>query len=118
MKDDLCRRIDALRPEMERISAAIHGAPEVGFEEVKASGWLTEFLAGHGLSVRRGVAGLPTAFRAERGEGGAPSLAFLAEYDALPGLGHGCGHNLIGTASCAAAIALAECWPDAPGRSA
>lgn len=111
----MCRRIDALRPEMERLSADIHGTPEIGFEEVKASAWLTEFLEDGGFGVRRGIAGLPTAFRADHRGGDGPAVAFLAEYDALPGLGHGCGHNLIGTASCAAAIALAGCWPEAPG---
>jgi amidohydrolase len=115
VKEQVCRQIQALRPEMERLSADIHRTPEIGFEEMQASGWLTGFLERGGLDVRRGIAGLPTAFRADHRGGDGPTIAFLAEYDALPGLGHGCGHNLIGTASCAAAIALATCWPDAPG---
>jgi len=118
LKRRVLRRIDGLRPEMERISADIHANPELGFEEVRASGWLSSFLADHGFAVDRGVAELPTAFRAERRGGEGPTVALLAEYDALPGLGHGCGHNLIGTASCAAAIAVGEEWPQAPGTVA
>lgn len=118
LKLRVAARVDSLRPEMERISADIHGNPEVGFEEEKASQWLSEFLSRHGMDGERGIAELPTAFRADHSGGDGPTVALLAEYDALPGLGHGCGHNLIGTASCAAAIAVAEEWPDAPGTVA
>ena len=68
---------------------------------------MTRFLTGQGFSVRRGIAGLPTAFVArKRGRPGGPRVAFLAEYDALPGIGHACGHNLIGAAACGAGAAV------------
>ena len=117
-KRQVLEGIDRLRPQMEKISAEIHAHPELGFEEVKASEWLTSLLTDHGFDVRRGVADLPTAFRAEHRGGDGPTIGLLAEYDALPGIGHGCGHNLIGTASAAAAIAVAHAWPDAPGTVA
>jgi metal-dependent amidase/aminoacylase/carboxypeptidase family protein len=62
------------------------------------------------------VGGLPTAFRASSGRAGGPTIAILAEYDALPGIGHGCGHNIIGTSAAAASLALHAAWPDPPGR--
>jgi len=83
--------------------------PEMGFEEFKASAWLTEYLEMKGFEVQRGIAGLPTAFKAtvDLDEDG-PNIAFLCEYDALPGIGHGCGHNLIGPQSIGAAVALSQ----------
>src|SRR5205814_10111105 len=82
--------------------------PELCFKEEKAHGWLTEFLEKHGAQVERGVGGLPTAFRATiEGGGPGPTIAILAEYDALPGLGHACGHNVIATAGAGAGAALA-----------
>lgn len=118
IKDAVVREIDALRPRMERVSADIHANPELGFEEVRASGWLRDLLAERGFAVEPGVAELTTAFRAEHRGGAGPTVGMLAEFDALPGIGHGCGHNLIGTASCAAAIALRTAWPDLPGTVA
>src|SRR6202012_3004406 len=72
----------------------IHEHPELRFEEHRASGWLGDFVASRGHTVERGLAGLSTAFRARAGSG-EPRAAILAEYDALPGVGHACGHNLI-----------------------
>jgi amidohydrolase len=104
------------RAEMDRISRAIHQTPETRFEERFAAETLTGWLAENGFSVERGVGGLETAFVA-RHEGSAPgpTVAILMEYDALPGVGHGCGHNLIGAGCALAAIAAAEAFPDHPG---
>lgn len=116
LKDQLSARIDALRPELERIARQIYAHPEVGYQEHQAVGWLTEFLKNQGFSVEVGVAETPTAFVATRRNGTGPTVAFLAEYDALRGLGHGCGHNLIAMASTGAGIALADLLDRLPGR--
>lgn len=97
--------IDRRALELIELSLRIHANPEVAFEEHQSAAALSEFLEANGFSVERGICEMPTAFRASVGSGG-PRVAFLAEYDALPGVGHGCGHNIIGTASCAAGIAL------------
>jgi len=93
-----------------RLSAALHGEPETSFEEYRAAGLLTEWLEKEGFAVTRPVAGLDTAFVGTCGRGG-PRVAFLLEYDALPGLGHGCGHNLIAAGGLTAATALARALP-------
>ena len=99
------------------INQDIHSHPELGFQEKRAAQRLTEALEAHGFSVERGVAGLETAFTAVKqgGEAG-PHLAFLAEYDALPELGHACGHNLIATVGLAAGLALAQALGRFKGR--
>jgi amidohydrolase len=111
--------IDAIDGEVQELSARIHANPELGYEEHQASAWVAGLLAAHGFAVQKPVAGLPTAFRATwRGTGshaGGPRIALLAEYDALPDVGHGCGHNLIASASAAAAVALKDSYPDFPG---
>src|SRR5690606_9166299 len=81
-----------------------------------ASGACADFLAANGFDVERGVAGLPTAFTATAGKGDGPVVAFLAEYDALPGLGHGCGHNLIALAAIGAGLGLASVIDKIGGR--
>ena len=116
LKDEISTRIDALRPALERIGRDIHANPEIGYEERQAVGWLTALLREHGFEVEVGVANTPTAFVATRRNGTGPSIAFLSEYDALRGLGHGCGHNLIATASVGAGIALADALDRFPGR--
>lgn len=116
LKTAVLETIDSLDDQLQELSQRIHANPELGFSEVNASAWLTELLRSHGLGVDQGVAELPTAFRgAYQGRQG-PTIALLAEYDALPEVGHGCGHNLICTASSMAAIALAKAWPDLPGK--
>jgi amidohydrolase len=107
VKDDIAKAVDRLADDLERLSRKIHDNPELGYQEVKASGWLAEFLAAQGFKVERGVAGVETAFRAtiETGEG--PTIAILCEYDALPGIGHACGHNVIAAAGAGAGAALA-----------
>src|SRR4030095_1463397 len=101
------------------ISHQIHATPELCFHEEQAAGWLSDFLARQGAAVERGVGGLPTAFRATIvGRGPGPTIAIMAEYDALPNIGHACGHNVIATAGTGAGAAIAgACGPlPSPGR--
>jgi amidohydrolase len=107
VKDLLGQTVDRLADDLERLSHTIHANPELAYQEVKAAGWLADFLAGHGFAVARGVAGVPTAFRATLESGDGPTIAILCEYDALPAIGHACGHNVIATAGVGAGAALA-----------
>lgn len=100
------RAVDAAADELVRLSRDIHAHPELCFEEHQAAGWATAMLEGAGFAVERGVGGLDTAFTATAGDGDLV-VAFCAEYDALPGLGHACGHNLICGSSIGAGIGLA-----------
>jgi amidohydrolase len=106
-----------IRDEMRDVAHEIHGLAETGFEEHRSAALLEEMLERHGFQVQRGASGMDTAFVAESGREG-PAIAFVCEYDALRGLGHACGHNLIGTGSAAAGIALAAALREAglPGR--
>jgi amidohydrolase len=109
LKPKISEAVDQLADELEQLSHRIHDHPELAFEEEKAHGWLTDFLEKHGTRVERGVGGLPTAFRATiSGRGAGPTVAILCEYDALPGIGHACGHNVIATAGAGAGAALAR----------
>jgi len=103
VKQTILSELESRRQELIDLSRLIHDNPEPGFHEKSASAWLTSYLKENGFSVERGICGLDTAFRAGYGEG-QPVIAFLAEYDALPDLGHGCGHNLIAAASTGAGI--------------
>ncbi|MBI2912556.1 MAG: M20 family metallopeptidase [Chloroflexi bacterium] len=104
LKQRLSAEIDRRRDELIQLSLRLHANPEIAFQEEKAAAWLSDYLEASGFSVERGICQIPTAFRASYGSG-EPRVAFLAEYDALPGVGHGCGHNIIGTASTAAGLA-------------
>lgn len=101
------RAVDALAPDMAELSRRIHAHPELRFEEHKACAWLSDFVQARGHSVERGVGKLATAFRARAGRSGGPRVAILAEYDALPGVGHACGHNLIAAGAVGAFVAAA-----------
>lgn len=101
---------------MRELALRILGHPELGYDEVQASRWLSEALAKEGFVVEGALGGLPTAFRACQGAEVDPTVAFLAEYDALPGIGHGCGHNLIGPAAVGAALGMASALPALGGR--
>jgi len=103
-KASVIDQIDAHRHQLRELSLKIHSNPELGFHEVKAAAWLTQYLEENGFSIERGICDLPTAFRATYGQG-SPAIAILAEYDALPALGHACGHNIIGTSAAGAGIA-------------
>ncbi|MGH7277037.1 MAG: M20 family metallopeptidase [Candidatus Rokuibacteriota bacterium] len=107
VKDAIAAAVDRLADELEKLSHKIHDHPELGYQEVKAAGWLTEFLAQQGFKVERGVAGIETAFRATLETGEGPTIAILCEYDALPQIGHACGHNVIATAGVGAGAGLA-----------
>jgi len=107
IKDQLRATVDGLGDELETLSRRIHDHPELGYQEVQACAWLSDFLAAKGLEVERGVGGVSTAFRATLETGDGPTIAILCEYDALPGLGHACGHNVIATAGAGAGAALA-----------
>jgi len=116
LKQAVCGAIDAMREELVRISHAIHAKPELAFEEHAAAALLVDALRVDGLEVTAGAHGLETAFAAEFGPADSPCVALLAEYDALPGLGHACGHNLIATAGIGAGLALARLGDELPGR--
>ena len=108
VKTDILHAADGLAPELEALSRKIHDHPELGYQEVQAAGWLAGFLETKGFRVERGVGGVPTAFRATvEGAGTGPTVAIMCEYDALPGIGHACGHNIIATSGAGAGAALA-----------
>ena len=108
VKTDIQRALDDLGDELEVLSRRIHDHPELGYHEVQACGWLCAFLESKGFHVERGVGGVPTAFRATvHGRGQGPTVAIMCEYDALPGIGHACGHNVIATAGAGAGAGLA-----------
>lgn len=96
--------IDAHAGELRAVSQFIHDHPEIALEEEQSSAAAADVLERLGFDVDRGIAGLSTAFRATTGNDGGPHIAFLAEYDALPGVGHGCGHNLIALSALAAGV--------------
>lgn len=104
IKTAVVKDIDSSYKKLYELSGKLHDNPETSLQEKRAATWLTEYLEKHGFNVERGICGLPTAFRGRYGNG-QPVIAFLAEYDALPKLGHACGHNLIATASLAAGVA-------------
>ena len=104
-KEKTAEFIDNYREEIIKVSKTIHAEPELGHQEHKASKLLVKELGKYGYSVKYGVAGMKTAFIARRGTG-SPKIGILAEYDALPGIGHACGHNLIAASALGAAIGL------------
>ena len=114
LKNAIVAYIDAHRTELTELCLKIHANPELGFREDKAANWLTGYLEANGFSIERGICEIPTAFRAVYGKG-KPSIAFLAEYDALPGVGHACGHNIIGTSALGAGIAAKLAADKYPG---
>lgn len=103
------KTVDRLSGRLLDISHQIHARPEIGNEEFFASRTLIDLLEEFGFEVEKHISSYDTGFIASyKGEKEGPTIAYLAEYDALPGLGHACGHNIIGTASCAAGIALKQ----------
>ena len=118
-KRRLAAAVQAARDEILALSHAIHADPEPAFEEHRAASRLAAAIARHGYRVEHPAGRLPTAIRAtlDGGLGPAgPTVGILAEYDALPGLGHGCGHNTMAASGLGAAIALASIAPTLPGR--
>ena len=107
--------IEALAPTLVAVSRQIHSNPELGFKEYKASTLLCDTLEGRGISPSRQAYGLDTGFVAEIGASG-PCVALISEYDALPDVGHACGHNIIAATGLGAALGLAALGDDLPGR--
>ncbi|MEW8957878.1 MAG: M20 family metallopeptidase [Moorella sp. (in: firmicutes)] len=108
LKEKMAHTIEALKEQIIDVAEAIYDHPETGNQEYFAVELLAGILAARGFKITRPLCQLPTAFRAELEGGIGPRVALIAEYDALPGLGHACGHNLIAAASLGAALALAE----------
>jgi amidohydrolase len=111
-KEAARERVTQARDELVALSHRIHANPELGFEEEQACAWLCELLEGAGLQVQRGVGDLPTAFAARAGSGPL-HVVVCAEYDALPAVGHACGHNVIAAMAAGAGMALARVADDA-----
>ncbi|HEY7623765.1 MAG TPA: M20 family metallopeptidase [Candidatus Limnocylindria bacterium] len=107
--------VDARAEALDTLALDIHARPELAFEERFAASALADYLEREGVRVRRGAGGLETALSAEAGSGG-PVVAILGEYDALPGIGHGCGHNLMGTAAVGAFLAARDALDGVRGR--
>ncbi|WP_338824137.1 N-acetyldiaminopimelate deacetylase [Moorella humiferrea] len=108
LKEKMARTIEALKEQIIDVAEAIYDHPETGNQEYFAVELLAGILAARGFKITRPLCQLPTAFRADLEGGIGPRVALIAEYDALPGLGHACGHNLIAAASLGAVLALAE----------
>ncbi len=108
IKDKIVQIVDEKTEELWEAAVDLHSNPEIGHQEHHAAEVLSGMLESAGFDVTRKVAGMETSFVAEKQFGGGEgfTVAVLAEYDALPGMGHACGHNLIGTASIGAALAL------------
>jgi amidohydrolase len=100
-------KLDSARERIFGLSRTIHANPEVGFKEVRASEWIMDFLSGEGFRIDKGACELPTAFLARAGSC-ALHVAICAEYDALPEIGHACGHNIIAASAVGAGIAAAS----------
>jgi len=109
-REELLRVADGLQKRLTDLSDDILRNPELGLKEEKTAAKMQALLKEAGFKVESGIAGMPTAFRASLGSG-SPKIALLAEMDALPEIGHGCGHNIAGTASAGAGAALAAVLP-------
>jgi len=114
IKREALEAIDAARGSLVALADRLHQHPEVGFEERQASAWLVELLQAEGFVVEYPVGGMDTAFRARLGAD-SPTVALIAEYDALPEIGHGCGHNLIAAGAVGAALGVAAVLPKIGG---
>jgi amidohydrolase len=113
--EQLADEARALQPDLEALSRAIFEHPELAFKEVFASATIAERLEGQGFAVERPYGGLETSFAARVGSGG-PHLGLLLEYDALPEIGHACGHNIIAAGGALAATLIARHLPGGAGR--
>ena len=109
------RDVAELAPALREVATNIHENPELRFQETKAAAWIAEAIEREGVAVERALGGLPTAFRARAGRPGRARVAILAEYDALPVIGHACGHNLIAAGALGAFLALARQAGDIAG---
>lgn len=109
MKNKVINFIDKITPELNELSLEIYKNPELGYQEYKACKLHTDILRKYGFQVEDNFSGVETGFKAVyKGKKQGLTIAYLAEYDALPGIGHGCGHNLLGTVSTGAGIILKQ----------
>ena len=112
LPQDLEKAIDAVvdheRAALAKLSSDIHANPELRFEEHKAATWIVELLRARGFEVEHGLAGMSTAVRTRKGNAKGPRVAIIGEYDALPEIGHACGHNLIAASAVGAFLAAAS----------
>ncbi len=116
LKSRIPEIVEGLLPRLNELADRIFENPEIAYEEVKASKWLSDYLEERGFQVTREAGGVPTAFKGEiKGASEGPAIAIISEYDALPGLGHACGHNIIATMGVGAAAAVAEIVGELPG---
>jgi amidohydrolase len=111
LSPELVKSIDDVvereRDALFKLARDIHANPELRFQEHKAAGWIAELLRARGFQVEHGLAGMSTALRARKGDASGPKVAILGEYDALPSIGHACGHNLIAMSAVGAFLAAA-----------
>lgn len=108
-KERVSKIVDALAPELRKLALDIHDNPELGLQEYKACAWQKELLGKYGFEIEENFCDIETSYKAVyKGRKPGPKIAFLAEYDALPELGHGCGHNLIAMVSVGCGIACRE----------
>ncbi len=115
-KKQIIAEIDRQSEKLWEISTSIFNEPEIAFKEYKACNLLSETLQSAGYFIETGIGGLDTSFRATFGDDSGPRIAILAEYDALIGLGHACGHNLIAAAAIGAGMGLATVYPKPAGQ--
>jgi len=120
IKAHLGAEVDALAGDLFNVSEFLYNNPEIAYQEFKSCEYLSRFLEDRGFEVERGIGGVKTAFLARPAgrQKKRPTVALLAEYDALPGVGHGCGHNLIAAISLGAALALSRYLDRIPGSLA
>ena len=115
IKKAITALVDERKTELTAIAEELYRSPETGLNEYKSAALLADKLAGEGFVLERGLAGLATSFRASFGAHG-PAIAILAEMDALPEIGHACGHNIIAAAAVGSAIALRHVLPEGAAR--
>jgi amidohydrolase len=108
LADAIDRAVDADAGSLAELSHNIHSHPELRFQEEKAAAWVGGLVEARAHKIERGLGGMSTALRARAGKAGGPRVAILAEYDALPEIGHACGHNLIATSAVGAFLAAAK----------
>lgn len=116
LKSRVVEAIRGMAPQLVEVCATIHANPELAFEEHAAVELLCGTLEKHGIKPTRGAFGLNTSFSAEFGASAKPIVCIISEYDALPDVGHACGHNIIATAGLGAALGLAAISRELPGR--
>lgn len=117
MKYKIRKEIEKIEDDLKKLNIYIYNNPELGYKEYKSSKAHIDLLKKHDFSVEEGYLDLDTGFKAEyKGDKEGPTIAYFAEYDALPGIGHGCGHNLLGTTSTGAGIVLSKFIDEIGGR--